>query len=211
MQISFHGAARSVTGSCHMVTCNGKNILIDCGLYQGSRALAEENANDFGFDPASIDFLLLTHAHLDHCGRIPLLVKQGFAGRVLCTSATRELTRLVLLDSAKIQEEDAKYQNYKAAKRKNPGPPVEPLYTTVDALNVFDFFVDIARWENRTSLPRALLSPFTMPGTSWVRPVFCCSWKKMAKSAACFFPVTSAPATGPLCPTRPGLPMPTWW
>lgn len=160
MQISFHGAARSVTGSCHMVTCNGQRILIDCGLYQGSRALTEENANDFGFDPASIDFLLLTHAHLDHCGRIPLLVKQGFTGRVLCTSATRELTRLVLLDSAKIQEEDAKYQNYKAAKRKNPGPPVEPLYTTVDVLNVFDFFVDIARWEKPHQLAPGIAVTF---------------------------------------------------
>ena len=73
MHISFHGAARDVTGSCHLVECGGKRILVDCGMFQGSRELVEDNAEDFGFDPASIDFLLLTHAHLDHCGRLPLL------------------------------------------------------------------------------------------------------------------------------------------
>ncbi len=147
MQISFHGAARNVTGSCHLVECGGTRILIDCGLYQGSRELDEENANHFGFDPASIDFLILTHAHLDHCGRIPLLVKRGFSGRVLCTAATRELAKLVLLDAARIQEEDAKYRNYKATKRQKSAPLAEPLYTTMDALNALDVFVDIARWE----------------------------------------------------------------
>lgn len=98
MRITFHGAARNVTGSCHQVECQGKRILIDCGLYQGNREMAEENRNDFGFDPASIDFLLLTHGHLDHCGRIPLLSRLGFKGTVLTTAATRELARLVMLD-----------------------------------------------------------------------------------------------------------------
>jgi len=76
MKMSFHGADQDVTGSCHLVHCGDKRILVDCGLYQGSRELQEENHEPFGFDPASIDFLLLTHAHLDHCGRIPLLVKK---------------------------------------------------------------------------------------------------------------------------------------
>ena len=93
MKISFHGADRGVTGSCHLVECAGKKILIDCGLYQGGRELEEENAEDFGFDAASIDYLLLTHAHLDHCGRIPLLVRRGFEGKILTTRATRELAR----------------------------------------------------------------------------------------------------------------------
>ena len=91
-----HGGAKQVTGSCHLVTCNERRILIDCGLFQGSREEEQANAEPFGFDPASIDALLLTHAHLDHCGRIPLLVKQGFRGRIHCTSATRELARLVM-------------------------------------------------------------------------------------------------------------------
>jgi metallo-beta-lactamase family protein len=81
MKLSFHGADQGVTGSCHLLECAGKRILIDCGMYQGGRKLVEENAEPFGFDPESIDFLLLTHAHLDHCGRIPLLAKQGFTGR----------------------------------------------------------------------------------------------------------------------------------
>jgi len=95
MKISFHGADRSVTGSCHLVECAGKRILIDCGLHQGSRELDEENAGPFGFEAASIDYLLLTHAHLDHCGRLPLLAKRGFRGEIITTAASRELARLV--------------------------------------------------------------------------------------------------------------------
>ncbi|MGE4558606.1 MAG: MBL fold metallo-hydrolase RNA specificity domain-containing protein [Desulfobulbus sp.] len=143
MRLTFHGAAQNVTGSCHLVECGDKRILIDCGLYQGSREVDEENRNDFGFDPASIDYLLLTHAHLDHCGRIPLLHRFGFRGKILTTSATRELARLVMLDSARIQEEEARYHNYKASKRRNQ-ERIEPLYNTLDALNCLDVFVDIA-------------------------------------------------------------------
>jgi metallo-beta-lactamase family protein len=144
MRITFHGATRDVTGSCYLVECQDKRILIDCGLYQGNRETDEENRNDFGFDPASIDYLLLTHSHLDHCGRIPLLSRRGFKGTVLTTSASRELARLVMLDSARIQEEEARYRNYKASRRKNREAPVEPLYDTLDALNSLDAFVDIA-------------------------------------------------------------------
>ena len=147
MQISFHGAARNVTGSCHLIECNGKRLLLDCGIYQGRHEPEENSAENFGFEPDSIDFVVLSHAHLDHCGRIPLLVKQGFKGRIFCSSATRELAKLVLLDAAHIQEEDAKYQNYKASKRKKHAPVVEPLYTTVDVLAALDLFMDIARWE----------------------------------------------------------------
>lgn len=144
MRITFHGATRNVTGSCYLVECQDKRILIDCGLYQGNRETDEENRNDFGFDPASIDYLLLTHSHLDHCGRIPLLSRRGFKGTVLTTSASRELARLVMLDSARIQEEEARYCNYKASRRKNREAPVEPLYDTLDALNSLDAFIDIA-------------------------------------------------------------------
>ena len=140
MQISFHGADRSVTGSCHLVECNGTRILVDCGLYQGGREIADENAEDFGFDAASIDFLLLTHAHLDHCGRIPLLVKRGFAGEIIATPATVELARLVMLDSAGLQEEDARYLERRASRRRGDREErVVPLYTTLDALNSLDY------------------------------------------------------------------------
>lgn len=141
MKLSFHGANRGVTGSCHLVHCNGKRILIDCGLYQGGREIREDNAEPFGFEPDSIDYLLLTHAHLDHCGRIPLLVKRGFAGEIITTSASAELARLILLDSAGLQEEEARYQQRKANRRKKYDiAKIEPLYTTLDALNSLDAF-----------------------------------------------------------------------
>lgn len=156
MQIAFHGAARNVTGSCHLIECSGRRILLDCGLYQGMNGSAANQAEHFGFDPAAVDFLILSHAHLDHCGRIPLLVKNGFRGRILCSSATRELAKLVMLDSAHIQEEDARYQNYKANKHKKRFTAVEPLYTTVDALAALDFFMDLPRWEQPYELAPGL-------------------------------------------------------
>ncbi len=139
-----HGAAKQVTGSCHLILCNRRRILIDCGMFQGGRETEQANAEPFEFDPASIDALLLTHAHLDHCGRIPLLVKRGFRGRIYTTAATRELARVVLLDSAGLQEEDAR----RAAVRKRNGngngrngnTPEGPLYTIDDALHALDFF-----------------------------------------------------------------------
>ncbi len=141
MKISFHGAAKGVTGSCHLVECAGKRILIDCGFYQGGRELIEENAEPFGFEPASIDFLLLTHAHLDHCGRIPLLVKRGFKGVVITTAASLELARLIMLDSAGLQEEEARYQQRKAKRQgAKSSNQIEPLYTVLDALNSLEFF-----------------------------------------------------------------------
>jgi metallo-beta-lactamase family protein len=138
MKISFHGADRDVTGSCHLVECGGRHILIDCGMFQGGRELSEENSEAFGFDPAEIDVVLLTHAHLDHCGRIPLLVKKGFRGEIVATSASRELARLVLLDSAHLHEEDARHR---ARQQGEPeGAAGDPLYTTLDALHSFDYF-----------------------------------------------------------------------
>lgn len=126
MRLSFHGAAQGVTGSCHLLEACGKRILVDCGLFQGSRALQEENREPFGFDPATLDFLLLTHAHLDHCGRIPLLVEQGFRGEILATAATFELARLVLEDSARLQEEEA--ERAKRHPERHPVQHEEPLY-----------------------------------------------------------------------------------
>jgi metallo-beta-lactamase family protein len=125
--------------------------------------MAEENRNNFGFDPASIDYLLLTHAHLDHCGRIPLLHRLGFRGTILTTAATRELARLVLLDSARIQEEEARYRNYKASKRRNQ-QPVEPLYDTLDALNCLDGFIDIAAFGQPHELGSGIRATFYEAG-----------------------------------------------
>jgi len=95
MRLSFHGAVQGVTGYCQLLECAGKRLLVDCGLFQGSRELQEDNANDFGFDSGSINYLLLTHAHLDHCGRIPLLVKRGFSGENISTAGNPNTTYLV--------------------------------------------------------------------------------------------------------------------
>jgi metallo-beta-lactamase family protein len=168
VKLSFHGADRDVTGSCHLIECAGKKILIDCGLFQGSRALAEENANHFGFDPAEIDILLLTHAHLDHCGRLPLLNKRGFRGEIVTTAPTRELTRLVLLDSAHLQEEDARYRA-KIARRRGNGNGNgngngEPLYTILDALNVLDRFGRTTAYDAPLTLADGVRATFINSG-----------------------------------------------
>lgn len=163
MNISFHGAARDVTGSCHLVECGGKRILIDCGMFQGSRELDEDNADDFGFDPRSIDFLLLTHAHLDHCGRLPLLDRRGFKGEVIATAATRELVRLVLLDAAGLQEEEARYRNRRAAKRGRK-EEVEPLYTVLDALNALEHFGRTASYGQPLPLAPGITATFIDAG-----------------------------------------------
>ena len=165
MKLSFHGADRGVTGSCHLLECAGKRILIDCGMYQGSHELAEDNAADFGFDPASIDALLLTHAHLDHCGRIPLLVKRGFSGEIITISATAELARLVMLDAAGLQEEEARYQLRKAKRRSgNERPPVEPLYTTLDALNSLEYFGRHAQYNQPMQVAPGITATFIDAG-----------------------------------------------
>jgi metallo-beta-lactamase family protein len=139
MRLSFHGADRGVTGSCHLVECAGKRVLIDCGLYQGGRELEEENAEPLGFDAAAIDIVLLTHAHLDHCGRLPLLVKRGFRGEIVTTAASRELARVVLMDAAHLQEEEAERRG-RHAKRRGQHDGGAPLYTRLDALNTFEYF-----------------------------------------------------------------------
>jgi len=123
MRISFHGAAHGVTGSCHLLDTGSARVLVDCGLFQGSRALKEENGEPFGFEPASLDAVVLTHAHLDHVGRLPRLVKEGFKGPIYATGATQELAKLVLLDSARLQEEDAS----RAQRRRSKGKTVEGL------------------------------------------------------------------------------------
>ena len=155
MKISFHGADRGVTGSCHLVECAGRRVLIDCGLYQGGREIEEENAEGFGFDPASIDFLLLTHAHLDHCGRVPLLAKRGFRGEIITTGASRELARLVMLDAAHLEEEEARYQQRHKARR-GQRPETEPLYSVLDALNSTDLFGRTVHYDQPLQLTPAI-------------------------------------------------------
>ena len=128
MKLTFFGAAHAVTGSCHCLEVNGKKILIDCGLQQG-RDEHDDNALDFA--PSYIDFCIVTHAHIDHSGRIPLLVKEGFTGQIFTTRLTGQLMSIMLRDSAHIQESDAQWQNQKG--KRAGRPEVEPLYTLADA------------------------------------------------------------------------------
>jgi metallo-beta-lactamase family protein len=159
VQISFHGADREVTGSCHLVECAGKSILIDCGLFQGKRELDEDNGDDFDFDAAAIDFLLLTHAHLDHCGRIPLLTRRGFQGEIITTAATRELARLVMLDAAHLQEEEERYQARRKARNK-PYREHVALYTVLDALNSTERFGRTASYGKALQLAPGIRATF---------------------------------------------------
>lgn len=138
MKLSFYGAAKMVTGSNHLIEAGGKKLLLDCGLFQGRIEDDLKNFEDFPYNPSEIDYLILSHGHIDHSGRIPKLVKEGFTGRIITTKATFDLSKIMLLDCAKIQESDTEWEN---RKRKRSGKPLkEPLYTTSDAEKSFAYF-----------------------------------------------------------------------
>jgi len=137
--IQFHGAVRTVTGSMHVITIGERKVLLDCGLFQGRRKEAEEKNRNLPFNPREIAAMILSHAHIDHSGNIPSLVKQGFEGNIFATFATRDLCSIMLLDSAHIQEKDAEYVNKRH--RKKGLMPVEPLYTKEDVVDALQHFV----------------------------------------------------------------------
>jgi metallo-beta-lactamase family protein len=142
MKIAFHGAARVVTGSKHLLTlANGKKYLLDCGMFQGMGMQTDILNRNWGFTPAEVTHLILSHAHIDHSGLIPKLVKDGFNGKIFCTPATRELTAVLLEDSAGIQEDDVKYTNKK--RRAEGLSDLQPLYTDDDAKHAMDHFITV--------------------------------------------------------------------
>lgn len=142
MEIQFFGGARSVTGTMHVLIVRGKKILLDCGLYQGKRDEAWERNRTLPFAAESIDSMVLSHAHIDHSGNIPQLVKLGYSGNIFCTHATRDLCSIMLQDSGHIQEKDAEFVNKKRGRRGLK--PVEPLYTAREALKAAEQFVSVS-------------------------------------------------------------------
>lgn len=141
MKISSHGAAQEVTGSCHLMQVGNEKILIDCGMFQGGSVLEARNHGDFGFDPASVSKLFLTHAHLDHCGRIPLLVKRGFRGQIITTKPTADIIRYILLDSAHLMREDYIKQRRRNRRRGEVTP--KPLYDDQDVFEALDLITGV--------------------------------------------------------------------
>ena len=141
MIIHFHGAAQTVTGSQHLLEINGRKLLLECGLFQGRRKQAYEINRHFRFEPDEVDAVILSHAHIDHSGNLPHLVKAGYQGPIYTTPPSAHLTNLLLMDSGHIHEADARYVNKKRARRGEP--PVEPLYTQEDAAMVAMYLVPV--------------------------------------------------------------------
>jgi metallo-beta-lactamase family protein len=136
MRVGFYGGVEGVTGSCFLLEADNKKVLIDCGLFQGLEE--PKNYEPFPFNPREIDYVVLTHAHIDHCGRIPLLVREGFRGKIISTEATKRIALLMLLDAAKVM-----YENYKVQLRKLqrvgkvPNPPLYEEYDVLEAIELF--------------------------------------------------------------------------
>lgn len=156
MEITFHGAVRTVTGSQHLLHVNGKQILLDCGFYQGSRQESYRRNRQLPYDAASVDVMVLSHAHIDHSANIPNLVKSGFDGDIYCTYATRDLCSVMLRDSAEIMMSDAEYLNKKNKKRGEA--LVEPIYTVEDAVRSLDYFVGTSYNRRREIMPGVWLT-----------------------------------------------------
>jgi len=161
--VTSHGAAKTVTGSCHLIEFeNGLKVLIDCGMYQGLEE--DKNYEPFGFNPRKIDYLLLTHGHLDHVGRIPLLIKHGFKGTIIATAATFDLAKIVLLDSAKLMKEEFKTRFRKAQRKGKEEEVKKPLYTIKDVKAVFRQKKIKVKYEQKIKLPQKITAVFKDAG-----------------------------------------------
>ncbi len=162
MKVSFHGAARTVTGSKHLVELeNGECFLLDCGLFQGMGRDTDSLNAVFGFDPTKVDYVILSHAHIDHSGLLPKLVKEGFKGKIYCTPATRDLTEILLNDSAMIQRDDAKFGNKRRAKQGLP--PIDPLYD-LDDVNLTIPLLTVVEYNKPTQISSSVELLYTDAG-----------------------------------------------
>ncbi len=171
MKVQFLGAAQTVTGSCYMIEANGKRFCVDCGMHQGNKAIEARNRDTKPYRPQDIDFILVTHAHIDHSGLLPKMVREGYAKPIYCTRATGELLELMLEDSAHIQEMEAQSEARKYLRRGLTNPPSTPPRTHKKPPASF------SPWTTTRPLSphRASASLTTTPGTSWVRAA--CVWR----------------------------------
>lgn len=162
MKVSFHGAARTVTGSKHLVAlANGENFLLDCGLFQGMGKDTDAYNNNFGFEASSIDYVILSHAHIDHSGLLPKLVHEGFTGKIYCTPATKALTEILLRDSAMIQRDDARFSN--KYRERHGMPLIKPLYTIDDVLLVLPLLT-VVEYNKPTQISKQVKLHYTEAG-----------------------------------------------
>jgi len=161
MELKFFGAAKEVTGSCYSLITKEEKILIDCGMFQGGKEMERMNYENFDFNPKDYDVLILTHAHLDHCGRIPKLLKYGFKGKIYATKATRDLTLVILLDAAKIAAEDTYHENKRRVKEGLPER--KPIYNEIDVKNAMKLFV-IVEFGEDVKISKNITARFTDAG-----------------------------------------------
>jgi metallo-beta-lactamase family protein len=161
MRISFHGAAGEVTGSCHLIETTAGRVLLDCGLIQGGKERHERNRAPFEFAAEDVDVVVLSHAHIDHSGRLPLLRKAGYRGPIYATSATIDLVRILLADSGHIHEEDARWTIKRLRKKGKDASHITPLYTQAQAMAVMEQFVavEFSTWVRLDGLGRVRFVP----------------------------------------------------
>ena len=156
MKISFLGAAQNVTGSKHLIQTNGYNLLLDWGLYQGKRSESNKLNSTLPFSADKINAVILSHAHLDHCGTLPILVRDGFEGKIYCTPATAEIAKYILLDSAEIQKQDAEYFNNKVA---DPNEEISPIYIEYDVQKALEHFEPVEYFKESKKIKNTKIVP----------------------------------------------------
>lgn len=184
MRIQFLGACRTVTGTAHLLEIAGKRVLLDCGMYQGARDVAREFNRWLPEELLRLDAIVLSHGHLDHCGKLPTLVKAGYNGPIYCTEATADVARVVMTDAAEIQVEDAEYLNKR--ERRPDEPPVEPLYTPTDSLKTCKLFRTVKYGQPISiggNLSFTLLDAGHILGSAYV----CVNWKEKTKDRSLLF------------------------
>src|SRR3989338_9137211 len=161
MKIKIVGAGKTVTGSCYSISTKEEKILIDCGMFKGGKDIEKLNYEEFNFNPKDYNAMILTHAHLDHCGRIPKLVKYGFRGKIFATDATKELALIIMMDSANIAKKDIEHENKRRAKEGLP--PRKPLYNEQDVKATMNLF-QVVSYQEDIKITKNIIARFYNAG-----------------------------------------------